>query len=169
FILYICESHNLKSNTMQGRMKQHQLSTSEIDTFLKVQKVGRLATLNPDGYPYITPVHFVYLDNYIYIHGLCKGQKIDNVKRNPAVCFEIDEMSGLILDEKPCDVNTSYQSIIILGKAYLTNEEEKIGALKELVHKYTPHFSDTPFPTNMLKVTTVIKITIQQITGKYYR
>ncbi len=154
---------------MQGRMKQHQLEIPEIETFLGEQKVGRLATLNADGAPYITPVHFVYIDNAIYIHGLCKGQKIDNIKRDAKVCFEADEMSGLILDEKPCDVNTAYRSVIISGTARLVEEDKKITALKGIITKYTPHLSGIALPDNMLKATAVIEITIQQITGKYYK
>lgn len=101
---------------MQGRMKKHQISFPEIEEILKEQKVGRIATLNPNGFPYITPVHFVYENNRIYIHGLRKGQKIDNITGNPNVCFETEEMQGLILDEKPCDVNTAYKSVIIKEK-----------------------------------------------------
>ena len=153
---------------MQGRMKQHQLNKMEIESFLAEQKVGRLATLNPDGSPYVTPVHFVYTGNCIYIHGLCKGQKIDNIKRRTQVCFETDEMSALILDEKPCDVNTAYRSVIISGEAELADEEEKMCALKGIVSKYTPHLSGIDFPENMLRATAVIKISIREITGKYY-
>ncbi len=61
---------------MQGRMKQHQLSTEEINDVLKSEQVGRIATHNENGYPYIVPVHYVVYDEKIYIHGLIKGQKI---------------------------------------------------------------------------------------------
>ena len=102
---------------MQGRMKKYQISFPEVEEILKEQKVGRLATLNSNGYPYITPVHFIYENNRIYIHGLSKGQKIDNIKNNSNVCFVTEEMLGLLLDEKPCYVNTAYKSFIVLGKA----------------------------------------------------
>lgn len=46
---------------MQGRMKQHQLTLDEITDLLKVSEVGRIATNDPNGFPYIVPVHFVYL------------------------------------------------------------------------------------------------------------
>lgn len=153
---------------MQGRMKKYQISFLEIEEILKEQKVGRLATLNLNGYPYVTPVHFVYENNCIYIHGLSKGQKIDNIKNNSNVCFEIEEMLGLILDEKPCDVNTAYKSVIILGNAKLVEGEKKVEALNAVVSKYTPHLANIPFPENMLKATSVIEIEIVEATGKRY-
>lgn len=153
---------------MQGRMKKYQISFLEIEEILKEQKVGRLATLNLNGYPYVTPVHFVYENNCIYIHGLSKGQKIDNIKNNSNVCFEIEEMLGLILDEKPCNVNTAYKSVIILGNAKLVEGEKKVEALNAVVSKYTPHLANIPFPENMLKATSVIEIEIVEATGKRY-
>lgn len=153
---------------MQGRMKKYQISFLEIEEILKEQKVGRLATINLNGYPYVTPVHFVYENNCIYIHGLSKGQKIDNIKNNSNVCFEIEEMLGLILDEKPCDVNTAYKSVIILGNAKLVEGEKKVEALNAVVSKYTPHLANIPFPENMLKATSVIEIEIVEATGKRY-
>ncbi|NDV56540.1 pyridoxamine 5'-phosphate oxidase family protein [Bacteroides sp. 519] len=153
---------------MQGRMKKYQISFSEIEEILKEQKVGRLATQNSDGYPYVTPVHFVYENNRIYIHGLSKGQKIGNINNNPKVCFETEEMLGLILDEKPCDVNTAYKSVIIVGNAKLVEGDEKTNALKAIVSKYTPHLAEIPFPDNMLKATSVIEIEIVEATGKKY-
>ena len=153
---------------MQGRMKKYQISFLGIEEILKEQKVGRLATLNLNGYPYVTPVHFVYENNCIYIHGLSKGQKIDNIKNNSNVCFEIEEMLGLILDEKPCDVNTAYKSVIILGNAKLVEGEKKVEALKAVVSKYTPHLANIPFSENMLKATSVIEIEIVEATGKRY-
>lgn len=153
---------------MQGRMKKYQISFLEIEEILKEQKVGRLATINLNGYPYVTPVHFVYENNCIYIHGLSKGQKIDNIKNNSNVCFEIEEMLGLILDEKPCDVNTAYKSVIILGNAKLVEGEKKVEALKAVVSKYTPHLANIPFSENMLKATSVIEIEIVEATGKRY-
>lgn len=47
---------------MQGRMKQHGLSQSEITEILNNSEVGRIATNSPNGYPYIVPVHYIYLN-----------------------------------------------------------------------------------------------------------
>ncbi len=155
---------------MENRMKEHQLTVEEINEILAEVKVGHLGTQNSDGYPYVLPVHFVHIKDNIYIHGLNRGQKLQNIKNNNKICFEVANMKGLILDDKACDVNTQYKSVVIFGTAALVEDkEEKITALNGVVGKYTPHLSGQEFPENMLKGTGVIKITVETVTGKYYK
>lgn len=156
---------------MQGRMKQHQLSKDEIADVLKKAEVGRIATHNENGYPYIVPVHFVIHNEKVYIHGLIKGEKISNLIRNDKVGFEVDEMSAIIPDnEQVCDTNTAFRSVIILGTAQMVDA----GSLKEdilhaVVAKYTPQLAHLSFPEKMLKATGIIEISPVEITGKYYK
>lgn len=155
---------------MNSRMKQHQLTTEEIENVLTVTKVGHIATNNSDGYPYVLPVHFSYHNKCIYIHGLNNGQKIKNIQDDSKVCFEVAAMEGLLLDEKACEVNTKYQSVVIFGVAELVNKKnDKIEALNMIVKKYTPHLEGQEYPDNMVKMTGIIKINVKSITGKYYK
>ena len=62
----------------------------EIERILSMTNIGRMATIGRDGYPYITPVNFVDLDGNIYFHCAPSGEKLDNLKQNPRVCFEVD-------------------------------------------------------------------------------
>ncbi len=156
---------------MQGRMKQHQLSKAEIEDVLKNGQVGRIATHNENGYPYVVPVHYVIYEEKIYIHGLIKGQKISNLIKNNKIGFEVDEMDTIIPDnENPCDTNTAFRSVIILGTAKMEEDgtiKEKI--LRIVVEKYTPQLSHLNFPEKMMKATGVIEIEPIEITGKYYK
>ena len=63
---------------------------------LSSRQVGTIATINKDGTPYCVPVHFVYADGKIYIHGLPAGQKIDNLIANPNVCLSVYNMDCLL-------------------------------------------------------------------------
>lgn len=157
---------------MENRMKLHMLSIEQIDKLLETSKVGRIASLNAQGYPYVVPVHFVYYNGKIYFHGLPRGQKLLNISENQKVGFEIDEMIGLISEgiEEPCDINTEYNSVIIIGTAtILTDFHKKAEVLNKIVGKYTPHLKDKEIPENMIKGTAVIEISIQECTGKYYK
>ena len=156
---------------MQNRMKTHQLEETEINSLLAAESVGRLATVNADSTPYITPVHYVYFNQKIYIHGLIRGQKMDNIAANPNICFEIDQFEKLIFpeDESPCDVNTQYKSVILTGNARIVEDEKlKADALNLIVEKYTPNLSGAPFG-NSIKATSVIEIEVKEMMGKYYR
>lgn len=154
---------------MQARMKNHKLTTEQIDELLKYSSIGHLGTINNDGTPYVLPVHFVSYKNKVYIHGLSTGTKLNNIKNTPAICFEVEKMSGLILDDKACDVNTKYQSVVISGNACLIEDpSKKTEILQQIVSKYTPQLSGQTFPDSMIKGTGIIEIDPSKITGKYY-
>lgn len=156
---------------MQYRMRTHPLSKEQLNDLLSRVPTGSLATLNQDGTPYNTPVHFVYMNDSIYVHGLPKGQKLDNIIRDSKVGFTAYDMQELLLDAdgKPCDTNTKYESAIITGNATLIeNREEKEGVLRRIVEKYTPHLAAVPLPENMVRGTAVVRINITELTGKFY-
>ncbi len=156
---------------MQHRMKTHPLTKEKIDNLLLSTSIGSLATLNNDGSPYVIPVHFLYYNKAIYIHGLPKGQKVDNIGADSRVSMTVYEMESLLLDpnEEPCETNTKYESVIVSGKATLVDDKEhKKEVLAEIVKKYTPHLTQKEIPDNMVKSTAVIKIEMQNVTGKYY-
>lgn len=157
---------------MQHRTKTHLLTQEQILKLLHRAEVGRLGTFSEDGYPYIVPMHFVHFDGKIYLHGLPKGEKIDNINHNLNVCFEIDEMLSLLYDgvENPCDVNSEFNSIIIQGHASIVEDfNEKNEALLKLVEKYTPHLKNNEMPIKMIKGTAVIRIDIVKCAGRYYK
>jgi len=155
---------------MQDRMKEHQLKEEQIEGILEKASVGNLATINDTGYPYVVPVHFIYDSDKIYIHGLPKGQKISNILANEKVCFQVHEMKGFILDEAPCDVNTKYESVVILGKAKMVEDYSfRKEVLHKIVEKYTPQLAGVKLPDNMVKGTGIVEITIGECTGKYYK
>lgn len=156
---------------MQHRMKTHQLTDRGAERLLLDCLTGTLATVNPDGTPYNVPVHYVFCHDVIYVHGLPAGQKIENLKRNPNICSNVYEMRGLLIDgeEKPCDTNTAYASVVIQGTAQLVEDmNEKKAALSAVIQKYTPHLGEKEIPSNMLKGTAVIKVSVCEMTGKYY-
>jgi nitroimidazol reductase NimA-like FMN-containing flavoprotein (pyridoxamine 5'-phosphate oxidase superfamily) len=157
---------------MQHRMKTHQLTPEQVDTLLYKAEVGRLGTISGDGYPYVISMHFIYHDGKIYMHGLPKGQKIDNINRNSKVCFEIDELFGLLTENVTiaCDTEAEYNSVIIVGTATIVKDIElKRKVLDKIVEKFTPQFAGHELPEKMVKGTAVIEIQIERCTGKYHK
>lgn len=78
-------------------------------------------------------------------------------------------MQGLILSDTPCDVNTAYRSVVIMGHARLMqNEDDKRNILNLIVNKYTPGLAGKELPSKMLNATSVIEVGIKECTGKYY-
>lgn len=160
------------ASAMQYRMKTHQLSPDEMNEFLTKSLTGILSTVCSDGSPYGVPVHFVLWKDAIYFHGLPAGQKLSNLKEDPRVCFTVYEMNDILLDPqgKPCDTNTAYKSVVVRGMAQMISESgEKKKVLDAIIGKYTPQLSGKAIPDNMLNGTAVVKISITEMTGKYYQ
>ena len=154
---------------MQARMKEHPLNAEQINSLLDAVEVGHLATLGENGFPYVTPVHFVRMNGRVYFHGLAAGQKLINLRADSRVCFEVTGPHQFIQADTPCDTNTAYQSVIITGHAAVVEDPAvKTAALDAVVGKYTPQHAGAAYPPNMLKMTAVVEITISEITGKYY-
>ena len=135
---------------------------------LEQSQVGRMATVNREGFPVIKPVNFLYRDGKIYIHSSLKGEKIRDIRRRSAVCFEVDDPIAYgAAKGTACKANYYYRSIIIKGKAAFVNHEgKKLEILKRLMEKYQPEEGYEGIPGEILKKTAVIEITAQKVTAK---
>jgi len=152
-------------------MKRFQLTPEQMDELLQRAECGRFGTIREDGYPYVIAMHFVYCNGNVYMHGLPKGQKIDNISSNPKACFEVDELLGLQPgDQTACDTEAIYNSVVLTGTAHILNDlERKREVLNGLVEKYTPQFAGMELPENMVKGTAVIELQVAECTGKYHK
>ena len=83
---------------------------AEVERMLRGAEVGRLATCVDDE-PYVVPLSFVYRDGRIIFHGAAEGRKMENISRNPRVCFEVDE-AELIPSDDPCKYNYRYRCVV---------------------------------------------------------
>jgi len=151
------------------RRRDRELKDQEtIIALLKQSQVGRMATVNQQGFPIIKPVNYLYWDGKIYIHSSTKGEKIEDVQRGSPVCFEIDEpIAYLGTSQSACQVSYYYRSIIVKGQATLVKGKgKKIEILERMMEKYQPEGSYKEIGEEVLKKTAVIEISIKEITGK---
>ncbi|HBF43883.1 MAG TPA: pyridoxamine 5'-phosphate oxidase family protein [Desulfobacteraceae bacterium] len=117
--------------------------------------------------PYVVPITFGFKDDKIYFHSSPKGMKIDILKKNNKVCFEIDVDAEIIPGDTPCKYEVKYRSIIGFGYAHiLYDEQEKTNGLNILMG----HYAQGPFSydTKNVKRACIIRIDIETITGKQY-
>ncbi|MBI4775108.1 MAG: pyridoxamine 5'-phosphate oxidase family protein [Deltaproteobacteria bacterium] len=117
----------------------------EIARILDSTNIGRLATMDAEGYPYVTPVNFVFMDKRIYFHCALKGEKLDNLLREPKVGFEVDRPLAYLEvrfnpDRLPCRAHQFYRSVVIRGRARIvTDPALKTAALNALLAKHEQH------------------------------
>lgn len=67
-----------------------ELTKEETEGLLQKHSHGRLG-ICIEGEPYVVPVAYKYNEGAIYFHSPKRGRKLDAMKRNNRVCFEIDE------------------------------------------------------------------------------
>ena len=150
-------------------------SKEKIKEFLNQQHVGRISSIDQNGYPQIIPMNFVFLDDVVYMHSHTKGEKLENIKKNQKVGFEVDRELEFLPSyfEDPKDASladTLYISVVIKGIASIVDDKnEKVKALNGLMKKYQPEGKYEPLNSEMdvLDEVAVIKVTPESIRGKY--
>ncbi len=146
----------------------------EIQRILSLTNIGRLATNGQDGYPYITPVNFVSLAGSIYFHCAPRGEKLDNLIRDPRVCFEVDvPLSyidiGLDPNRPICHLHQFYHCVIIRGSASVVKDSTlKVDVLNALIakHENTDDFKKVTEDMSGCKACEVIEIKPNSISAK---
>jgi len=136
-----------------------------IESIIKRATVCRIA-LSESNVPYIVPLSFGYKDNCLYFHSAPQGRKIDIIKQNNNVSFELDIDCELVKkQEDPCSWSMKYSSVIGFGKAFFIEDSaEKRKALNIIVG----HYSDNSYeyPVNEINKVAIIKLEIDSMTGK---
>ena len=137
------------------------LNKKELIDLLEGQVYGRLGC-SVDGETYIVPINYVYRNNAIYAHS-GNGKKIEMMRANPKVCFQVDEIKDTF----------RWKSAILLGSFVELKDEERQQALQGIIHRIMPltdrpteqpsHGIDPAEHTNII----VFKIELTAVTGKF--
>ena len=150
-------------------------SKKKIQEFLDSEHVGRIASIDENGFPQIIPMNFVFLNDVVYMHSHTRGEKLENLKRNQKVGFEVDRELEFLPSyfEDPNDASladTLYISVVIKGTgSTVSDKDEKTLALNGLMKKYQPEGHYDPIKSDMevLDEVAVIKVVPETIRGKY--
>ena len=112
-----------------------------IDKVLNDSVYGNLG-LCDNGEPYIIPMNYAWSDNIIWLHSANEWRKLEIIRVNPNVCFQVSAHTELSIAEKPCDYGMVYSSVIIFGKASIIEEYvEKSSALEKIMRHFSSNFT----------------------------
>jgi len=108
-----------------------------------------------------------YKDNTIYLHSSRKGTKINLIKQNKNVCFEVDTFYETLPSDEPCSYYMKYQSVVGYGTATILEDEKEIKeGLKIIIDRY--HNKEYSIDDLDLKRVAVIRIDIDDLHGRQY-
>lgn len=142
------------------------LNDSQIDNILNSQAIGRLACTDGNQ-PYIVPVTFRYDGKHIYGQ-TNEGMKLDILRKNPNVCFEVDWMTDM----------RNWQSVLVYGQFEELDEIETEKARKIFFDRMFPLMTSDTVHAHEHDVTTTVadstrikylmyRIKIKNITGRF--
>ena len=136
----------------------------EIEGIINKAIVCHIGLVDGDE-PYVVPVCFGYERNVLYFHGNLKGRKIELIKKNNKICFEMEIDVEVKRAEEACDWGIKYMSVIGVGRAYIVEkEDEKSHALDLITKRYAG--DALSFPKSEMDKTLVMRVDIESITGK---
>ena len=137
---------------------------SLIESIIQRASVCRIG-LCDQGTPYVVPVSFGYKDNCLYFHSAGEGRKVDVLKQNNRVCFEVDIDLEMVPSDTPCKWTVKYLSVIGFGKAFFIDDpEEKRLALDAIMRQYSDQVYE--YPEDTVEKTGVVRIEIESMTAK---
>ena len=150
-------------------MKKHNQeikSKAVIEEILSNSKICRIAMLD-NGKPYLLPFNYGYKDNCIYIHSAPEGKKIDLLKKNNEVCFEIEYKAEIIKDFKSCKWATKYRSVVGYGNIeIITDYEHKKNGLDIIMTHNGSSKENNIYEKRQIELLVILKLNISWITGK---
>ena len=155
-------------------MRRKDREVTEINELIQIIdqcKVCRIAMQDKDGL-YIVPMNFgyTYENNQLvlFFHSSKEGRKINALKENSYICFEMDCEHSLIAADVACQYGYFFKSIIGNGKAvFIEDVEEKKTVLTGFMKHQTGQ--DFSFDSGMVNSVSVFKIIVHNYSGKDHR
>ena len=150
--------------------REHQIF--DIDKILEIlekSKVVHIGMVDGDE-PYVVPMNYGYTyENEkltIWLHGATTGRKLDIIRKNPKVFFEMECDLVPFDGDVACKYGLSYSSLMGKGIAtIIENSEEKQKALSILMK--TQVDIDFEFNEKLASVVGIIKIEVSEFTAKH--
>ncbi|MDF2636867.1 MAG: pyridoxamine 5-phosphate oxidase family protein [Pelosinus sp.] len=151
-------------------MRRQDREVTDFNEILEITKkcnVCRVAFFGEE-YPYIIPLNFgVRFDGTefkLYFHAAKEGTKLDLLRKNPNVGFEMDCNHNLVMQDNG-NCTMEFESVCGNGIMRIVEDEEKVLGLTVLMEQYHGE-NECNFPEHVLKMTEVMELTVKEITGK---
>lgn len=150
------------------RREREVTDLNEIIKILDKAKVVHIGMVD-DGEAYVVPMNYGYTMEEgkltLWLHGALKGRKIDVLRKNPRVFFELDCDITPFEGDVACRYGITYASVMGRGTAVITEDvEEKKYGLSVLMKTQTG--KDFTFEDKMTTIVSVIRIDVSDYTAK---
>jgi PPOX class probable F420-dependent enzyme len=131
------------------------MSKEQIDEFLQGPHLARIATVKPDGAPYVVPVWYEWDGKNLYVVGRKRSVWVEYIRREPRVAVLIDENT------------TPLRKVLIEGKAEVVGSDWIEIGKRMVVRYFGPEVGPKYLEGTLDQPRWVVKITPTNITTWY--
>lgn len=149
-------AQNEMASPEAGRGVPRELSTGEIDEFLRTQRIARLGC-HAGGTTYVVPLIYAYEDGAV-VAVTTEGRKTAMLRENPRVCVEIDEYDA--------DGKGSWRSVIAHGTYEELSGDAVAPALSLMRERFARTAGRTAEPRPLGPNVVVLRISLTEISGR---
>jgi uncharacterized protein len=151
---------------MHMRKKEYEITDfSEIENILNSASICRLG-LADGGTPYIVPMNFGYRDRVIYFHTGQAGKKIDILRRNATVCFEVDIEAEAVPADIACGWSMRYRSAVGTGRAVFVDDPAGKKEALDIIMAHYDNAGSWEYREKSFERACIIRVEIETITGR---
>ncbi len=147
------------------RRKERQITDEKAILEILTKALICRVAFHGEEYPYVVPMNYGYKDGALYFHCATEGKKLDLIRQNPKVAFEITAYQEVIAGEKSCEWTNYYRSILGKGTIEILDDfTKKLQGLDIIMqqHGKMKNAYDPKLVDRML----VLKLTINEMTAK---
>ncbi len=147
----------------------------EVTDFAKIENIISRCTccrigFHDEGEVYIVPLNFRYEikdDTYtFYFHGAKEGRKIDLMKKNPVVGFEMDTDYALKEADTACGYSARFQCVIGTGVVSIVSERDEKELGLSLLMEHNAGKRNWDFDEEMMNAVAVYKLEVTKLSCK---
>src|SRR5574340_183743 len=94
-------------------MRKAEREITDQDRILAIMKEALVCRigLSDEGIPYVVPMNFGLGDGCIYLHCASQGRKLDILRKNDKVCFEMDLLREIRRGSTACNWGARRRSV----------------------------------------------------------
>ncbi len=148
-------------------------TTERLMSIMELCSICRVAMHDDGGEIYVIPLSFAYEktegDNLrLWFHAAEAGKKLDLLRQNDKVGFEMDCNVQLIESERPCSYSYTYMCLVGRGRVAILPDDDIENKCKamELILLHQANRKGVVLKEEMLRYVTVFYIDVTELTGK---
>ena len=140
---------------------------TQMEAILRSEEVGHLA-MAAAGEIYLVPLNYTYYEGRILFHCALQGRKLDMIRAQPNVCFEVCRQDGPPMEHQGQNCDSPFVSVICWGSARVINDvEERQEVLTAFQERHsTPEQPRAPITLERVEACGAVAITVTRMTGR---